>query len=359
MLLAMCYLSKRSAMGDLYKNLLNELPHKNEIIIIIPRCYQKEEFSKEFFKIIQEDFFIKSSKIKKIKKMYQFFLMINKYIKKYNISNIYMHNEYWLFNSLIYLLNRKLKYTLWFHDPVLHEGTGKIEQFKRWMSYYLYIRHLKHLIVSYKGAMNIYNKKINKLKSKFVVLYLPQMPELEYESIKNNKNNRIEYDFIFYGRIEKYKGLDLLLEVFNDKDLKNIKLLIVGRGKEDKSIKAICNGKKNITFINDYVDNETLAKYIVMSKYVILPYQSATGTQTVQIANYYQKLVLATKVGCFSEYIVEGENGFFIEGYTYSELKRAILTINDKEINRYKEKIYKVYMKFNISRIVNSLYKII
>ena len=93
---------------------------------------------------------------------------------------------------------------------------------------------------------------------------------------------------------------------------------------------------KNIEFVNEYVSNRQLAEYIMTSRYVILPYRNATGTQTIQLANYYGKMVLATKVGCFTEYIKEGINGYFIDDNTKESLivamrKRLEYNVIDKD----------------------------
>ena len=150
------------------------------------------------------------------------------------------------------------------------------------------------------------------------------------------------------------------MDVFKCKELNNLNLLIVGRGKEDKKISKIVDKMENVTFINRYVSNEDLAKYIKQSKYVILPYVTATGSQTVQIANYYEKMVLATKVGCFAEYIKEGRNGIFIENRDYVSLKKAVLNIMKYKIdNRQKTLIDKEYKKFDLEKISNKLYDVI
>lgn len=89
------------------------------------------------------------------------------------------------------------------------------------------------------------------------------MPEMEFHEIKNSKFV-CEYDFIFWGRIEEYKGLDLLIDAIQN--YKNIKLLIIGNGKEAEKIKKLTKNALNITFINKYVENKELATYIMRCK---------------------------------------------------------------------------------------------
>lgn len=363
MILSICLGAKKDAVGDLYKDIMNNFPEKEKNIIIIPNAYNEKEFSNDFFKILREKLTITKGKYNKIKGIYKLLKLINKLKKKYNIDNIYIHTEeYFSFLFLLTFFIKKNNTTLWFHDPILHEGSPKIVYLKRKIAYLTYLKYVKHLIISYNNVIKeIKNdNSLQKISKKFKVLYLPQMKEMEFEDIKNNASIKLKYDFIFYGRIEEYKGLDLLLEVFKDREMQNIRLLIVGRGRKDKEIKDKIKNIINITFINEYVPNRDLAKYIMESKFVILPYKTATGTQTIQIANYYNKMVLTTKVGCFLEYVKEGENGYFIDNNTKEDLKKYILKYyNVKPENNQKEKIKKMYNKFDIENISLKLYNMI
>lgn len=363
MILSICLGAKKDAVGDLYKDIMNNFPEKEKNIIIIPNAYNEKEFSNDFFKILREKLTITKGKYNKIKGIYKLLKLINKLAKKYNIDNIYIHTEeYFSFLFLLTFFIKKNNTTLWFHDPILHEGSPKIVYLKRKIAYLTYLKYIKHLIISYNSVIKeIKNDtSLQKISKKFKVLYLPQMKEMEFENIKNNASIKLKYDFIFYGRIEEYKGLDLLLEVFKDRELQNIRLLIVGRGRKDKEIKDKIKNIINITFINEYVPNRDLAKYIMESKFVILPYKTATGTQTIQIANYYNKMVLTTKVGCFKEYIKEGKNGLFINKQEYKSLKEAILNAMEYKIDdRQKLLINEEYKKFDLIKTANKLYSII
>lgn len=363
MILSICLGAKKDAVGDLYKDIMNNFPEKEKNIIIIPNAYNEKEFSNDFFKILREKLTITKGKYNKIKEIYKLLKLINKLKKKYNIDNIYIHTEeYFSFLFLLTFFIKKNNTTLWFHDPILHEGSPKIVYLKRKIAYLTYLKYVKHLIISYNNVTKeIKNdNSLQKISKKFKVLYLPQMKEMEFEDIKNNASIKLKYDFIFYGRIEEYKGLDLLLEVFKDREMQNIRLLIVGRGRKDKEIKDKIKNIINITFINEYVPNRDLAKYIMESKFVILPYKTATGTQTIQIANYYNKMVLTTKVGCFKEYIKEGKNGLFINKQEYKSLKEAILNAMEYKIDdRQKLLINEEYKKFDLIKTANKLYSII
>lgn len=349
----------KSAIADLYKNLVNSFKEKKDILCIYPKNY-KGEYNENL--MLKEDDFTEKLMIKRIYKLFVYLFSIKKIVNKQKNKNVLIFHEgdFLSIFSAVFFKCIGFNINVWVHDPIAHLGESKKNKFIRWIAFHTYIRRAKNIIVSYEKARKILIKEYKISLDKIKVIYLPQMKEMEFEDIKNDINIELKYDFIFYGRIEDYKGLDLLLEVFKDKELQNIRLLIVGRGRKDKEIKDKIKNSINITFINEYVPNRDLAKYIMESKFVILPYKTATGTQTVQIANYYNKMVLTTKVGCFTEYIKEGKNGLFINKQEYNSLKKAILnTMNYKIDDRQKLLINEEYKKFDLIKTASKLYSII
>lgn len=359
MIITILFGTEKSAIADLYKNLINSFKKKKYVICIYPKSY-KGEYDENL--ILKEDDFTEKSMIKRIYSLFVYLFSIKKITNKKKKKNVLIFHEgnFLSVFSGVFFYFIGFNVNVWIHDPIAHLGESKKNRFIRWIAFHTYIKKAKNIIVSYEGAKKILIKKYKISLDKIKVIYLPQMKEMEFEDIKNDVSIELKYDFIFYGRIEEYKGLDLLLEVFKDRELRNIKLLIVGRGKKDIEIKNKIKDIENITFINKYVPNRDLAKYIMESKFVILPYKTATGTQTIQIANYYNKMVLTTKVGCFKEYIEEGKNGLFINKQEYKSLKEAILNAMEYKIDdRQKLLINEEYKKFDLIKTANKLYSII
>lgn len=352
--------NNKNAIADMYKDILNNICNRQQVAVVIPYGYEENEYKDDFYAKIKDKLNNKS----KIKKFFLILRLKNIIKKILNQSDrkdvLFFHENSWMNIVLYFLLEWDINYYVWVHDPTAHTGEYLKTKIIRWVAFHTYIKNSRKTIVGYNEGKDILINQYGLKKEKIVVLNLPQMKELEFEDIKNDNNIKIKYDFIFYGRIEKYKGLNLLLEVFKDEALKNVKLLVVGRGKEDRKIQEIINEMENVTFINDYVPNRDLAKYIMQSRYVILPYETATGSQTVQIANYYDKMVLATKVGCFAEYIKEGKNGYFIDNCEENSLKKAIINMMNLKINKQqKNMILEEYNKFDLKKITTQLYNII
>lgn len=357
MILTIYYDSTRNVMGDLYKNVINKFADKENMIVVIPSAYEASEFSGCFHTILKENVSCENNRFIRLIKMLIFIIRLTQYIKKYNISKVYFQIDQFLYDYTLLLLNRNIKSIAWIHDVNIHDGEGWIANIKKKLMKRILYPKFSRIIVSYKKAKddlicscgNAYDEKIE-------VIYLPRLEELEYPNILEDKDE-IEYDYIFYGRIEKYKGLDLLLKAMDDITMKDVKLLIVGRGREDRYVKNNANKMTNVKFINKYVPNMELARLIKKSKYVILPYRNATGTQVIQVANYYKKAVLATKVGCFEEYVEEGVNGFFISKLDYLNIRRMMLYLKDKVVD--KTKVRSRLRLFDLNKISAKLQDVI
>ena len=356
-----CYFSKeRNAMGDLYLNMMNSMPNKNKIALIIPYAYNEDEFSNEFFAKFRETVSSVDNKFLRIILLKRFIWLIKKYFSGNSVSKVYFQIDQFIYNWMIIKIFSNIKYSVWLHDPVLHEGVSTAERIYRCLSYKTYFNKIDNFIISYNGAKELdrVDKRLCSIRDRFVVSPLPQMPEMEFDEIKN-KINEIKYDYIFFGRIELYKGLDFLVDVMSDDRLKSSKLLIVGTGRDAGRVESIVNKKDNIHFINRYVSNYELAELICASKCVVLPYISATGSQTVSIANYYSRLVIASNVGCFTEYIIDGQNGFIFKVKDKESLVEKLLLVLNTDLEAYKCGIEKIYNKYDITKISNSVFEII
>ena len=78
----------------------------------------------------------------------------------------------------------------------------------------------------------------------------------------NNHQNDGPAKFLFVGRLEKYKGIDLLLEAWKKTNVSDSTLTIIGAGSMKETIESsINNGNKNIKFLGITDDMELFDEY--------------------------------------------------------------------------------------------------
>ena len=123
---------------------------------------------------------------------------------------------------------------------------------------------------------------------------------------------------LFFGFIRDYKGLDILLEAFANKELCKfpLKLLIAGEfyAKPDKYLEII---KKNqledlVELRTEFIPNTEVHKYFCASDVVVQPYKSATQSGITQVAYHFNKPMITTNVGGLAELIPNEKVGYVV-----------------------------------------------
>jgi len=168
---------------------------------------------------------------------------------------------------------------------------------------------------------------------------------------------------LFFGLIRKYKGLDMLLDAFNElKSNPHINLLIAGEFYEDKQPyldliekyqiqdRVILHGK--------FIANEDVKLYFSAADLVALPYRSATQSGVTQVSFHFEVPTLVTNVGGLSEIIPDK-----IAGYVVNSSGKAIAeAIKDYfENNRmaaFTEGMKKEKQKYDWKIFVNEVFNL-
>jgi glycosyltransferase involved in cell wall biosynthesis len=147
---------------------------------------------------------------------------------------------------------------------------------------------------------------------------------------------RIELDnkgyFLYFGRVEKEKGILTLLKAFLK--IKKIKLVIVGEGGFLSSAMRFCKEKKmgNVEFIG-HVKPHEVAEYIYGAVSVISPSECfETFGLTLVEGMSCGKPVIASRIGGMQEVVTEGEDGFFFEPGNVDQLVDRIRFMSENPV---------------------------
>ena len=123
---------------------------------------------------------------------------------------------------------------------------------------------------------------------------------------------------LFFGFIRAYKGLDLLLDAFADERLRryNLKLIIAGEFYENKQfyiekIKKL-GIEPDIELSTRFIPDSEVNAYFCAADMVVQPYKTATQSGVTQIAYYFEKPMLVTKVGGLAEIVPHGKAGYVV-----------------------------------------------
>lgn len=161
-------------------------------------------------------------------------------------------------------------------------------------------------------------KKFYELNAR--VLY----PPVEMDDIRFNPNYSMREDwFLYIGRVERYKGVDLMVKsCINARK----KIKIAGKGsflEELKKIVKDLNGQEFVEFLG-YVNNEQKADLLFNCKALIFPVKDEDFGLVPIEANAAGCPVLAYAGGGVLETIIDGVTGKFFKEYSSSALEKEL-----------------------------------
>lgn len=155
-------------------------------------------------------------------------------------------------------------------------------------------------------------------------------PNFVFNNSNVNKTNIIDEDyFVFIGRVDKLKGVELLIEAWAE--IKDYKLLIIGSGPEEENIKEKINKYKldNIDLLG-FKKHEEAFKIIENSHAVIIPSQWYEPFGMIVIESFSLGVpVIAGAIGSLPSIIQDGHNGILFEYNKKEKLVESILKVSE------------------------------
>ncbi|MEK7603682.1 MAG: glycosyltransferase [Patescibacteria group bacterium] len=153
-----------------------------------------------------------------------------------------------------------------------------------------------------------------------------------------------EYDLMFLGRLEKNKGIELLLRAveFSISNLQfPMKCMIVGQGSLFASLNSEVKSLKlenNVIFHGWAKDSREVAELMNKSKILVMPSYNEGGPRVVLEAMACGVPVLATPVGIVPDVIKDRESGRIV-GWNAKDiaLKAKELLSGMEEYNKYRQ----------------------
>lgn len=227
------------------------------------------------------------------------------------------------------------------HDPIFHSGVGL---FEKWMTT-RYIKTADDIVVLTRSFIPIVEKKYG--YSENHIHYMPH----GRMSLYKQKGNRLTgvndvVNFLFFGRIGEYKGLNVLAEAYGRicQSYSNVTLTVAGSGDFGK-YKSLFANVENIRIENRYIDDDEIDSFFsVPNTVVVLPYLDASQSGVIPIALEYQTPIIASDTGGLKEQLNDGRIGLFCKAGDVNSLVIQMAYIlnnpNHFEMERKKMKEY-------------------
>ena len=143
---------------------------------------------------------------------------------------------------------------------------------------------------------------------------------------------------LFFGSIQKYKGLDLLIEAMEKlrtEGIKKLSLTIAGCGEDWDEYKKLIDTPEMYDFKVRFIDNSEIPDLMSSHHFLVLPYRDSTQSGPLWTALAYDLPIIAPDFKCFHE-TYTNKSGIL---YKYGELEHAlkqVSTINQREYDSLK-----------------------
>jgi len=169
---------------------------------------------------------------------------------------------------------------------------------------------------------------------------------------------------LFFGFIRSYKGLDLLIEAFSDKRLRNrkLKLIVAGEFYEDDApymqlIKKY-NLENDVILFDHFIKDSEVTLFFSAADLVVQPYKTATQSGVTQIAYHFEKPMLVTDVGGLREIVPDKICGYVVQPHP-EDISEAIIDYFDNDRSElFTEGVKREKEKFSWDKMTASIIEV-
>lgn len=220
-----------------------------------------------------------------------------------------------------------------FHDAAGFHPTNK-KSLKKWLHNAVLntyaktsIRKIDVLLTLSKGSKKTMEERCPSERARIRMMnlgaHIPNVQPRRPQELNNGNEN----DFLlFFGRIDKYKGLKTLFEAYIKGGEKMPALVVAGSGKMSNEEQSLADRTDGI-IINRFMTDSEMLWLFQHSMALILPYIEATQSGIIPIAYHYGKPVIVSNVEGLTQFVEDGKTGYVcqeIDGYV-----NAIYNINN------------------------------
>ncbi len=214
-----------------------------------------------------------------------------------------------VWSTLVQLYPRSAKFVLTVHDPSPHMGSDtKIRRRSQWANTRL---RLKADAVLVHGQHSVDD----------ITTLLPEISNCVYSTghgilgdlACKTQNSENGY-FLFFGRIQAYKGLGVLIEaaeILSKRQL-NFKVKIAGNGPDLEQYRDVISQSGHLDVEDRYIPENELSALFGNASAVVMPYLEATQSGVAALAISARKPLIASSVGSIPEVIEHEVNGLLV-----------------------------------------------
>jgi len=347
MKVALLAFSVRGAMGQYIEALVQALSHHVHVDLFVPTHYDGDSGQAEVHRFVtgksKSGAFIRFLNLWNGWRLWKRIKMISP-----DVLHIFNGEGYPWTLLIAYFANReKIPLIVTVHDPEPHPG-NPIEAINAFLRRFV-VRHATLVHIHSERFINHLTKQGISPHNIRVIphgSFAPRFTRWKRQGIKREKLA------LFFGRIEAYKGVDVLVKaglVLNGK----VKIAIAGPGRLSLDLKRTILSRPDIFELhNRYLSEQEVAELFQRASVCVLPYRQATQSSVPLIAAAFGVPVVATSVGAFVEdvprvggIVVPPNNAKALAKTIWEALDRQPTYPEDLEFSRLVDRFVTMYQE--------------
>ena len=229
---------------------------------------------------------------------------------------------------LFMLLKVKWPIVLTVHDPRPHLGADTKAQsgFGRRRAVYSYIqRNLSSGLITHGKTLR---QQLESMRRRSIpVVNINHGPlGLLWKKKSINKGLGAPITFLFFGRMHKYKGVDVFVKAINQliSEGLHVRAVLAGRGPELSRMEASLTENPGYILKNYYLPPQEVVNTFHEADVVVLPYIEGTQSGVAAYAIGLGKPCIITRVGSLPEMVIDEESGIIVDPDNVPELVGAM-----------------------------------
>ena len=363
----MVFMSSGMHFWNREKEILAELNMEYEILLIFCHSESKNYLLKDiinFCTLKKISLIIVDNTLRRARNPQNIFRAIKtiKQIIKFKPDSIYLEN----FNDpyfaiFCFLFLNKSRVIISIMDYELHPYEQNKVRFSDKFYQVLYLAFFRNFQLFSSEQARLMKKDHPNKNIFFIPLYLIKNDFLITNKIHKDQNELI--NFLYFGKIYYYKGLDILIKAANVLASRhtNFKIIIAGYCDDFTEYERQIENNDVFELKISYLSKEEIEELMIKADIIVLPYRQVTQSGPLMMAFNFGIIPLTSDLIGFQELIRTGYNGFLFKNNSVDDLvvkmQEIILMSNsDRDIIR-KNLIKYVSENYDLSKFVN-MYKL-
>lgn len=313
------------------------LSARHEVLLILRQKNADNELTADLRALIEKSVGVHYLPVRRLRdpRVLGTSLTINRMLRQFSPDVLHVQELDPVLGGWTILSTRKsVPVVLTVHDPISHSGDGVSKGTLRWKAIMWFRLRASRLIV-HGPRMRAELEALDRRLAECVDVVPHGL--LGQVTVDEDPGGSEQATFLFFGRIESYKGLTYLLDASDilQRRGRSLRVIVAGIGADLERLRSRIAASPYVELIDRYVVPRDVAALFRRSTAVVLPYTDATQSGVAAIAFANSRPVIATGVGDLPDVVIHGRTGLIVPPCDAPKLADAMETLlNDRALCR-------------------------